>query len=604
MKRIARNYLAYSIIVAASLLVSCNNEENNEATFSEIKLNKSVLGIFIGETFVLTTTSDTESSIKWSSNKSDIATVNSEGLVTGISEGTAIITSESGNAKAICTVVISKKTFDLELNNSNLRLFPDPKYAETLEVLTDVEGNNITWESTNPEVAVVDENGLVTPNALGETTIIAGFDEFFTECLVEVVEGPVALIELDKTQVIMKTFQTDQLSIENIASELDEIGTPTWESSNPDIVSVDDEGQLTSYGVKGDVTISVTVDNLTVEATVTVTPAIVYVAGYDNDRAVLWKNDEATYVTDGSENESEAEFVYVADGEDPYTTGHVGESGTRSVKLWNDSQEQDTFTDGTEDARGKNILIHNNEIYVLGYEDVETNGSVRRIAKIWKSGALEPEYELTDGTKDANAYSFFVDSGVFYVAGYEKATTNTSSDLIPKVWMRNDNINQEIVLPHNNADGIAYSMAELNGDIYAVGYDRQGGTLTSVLWKKNSNEDNFSVTNLSDGGSSIAYSIVIHNGNVYIAGYEFINGDRTAVIWDENGNIIYSLNAEGVDQARAHSVYITDNGDVYVSGYQEDVEGDEVTTVWKNGEVHLTLSDGTNDARGLSIVVK
>jgi uncharacterized protein YjdB len=605
-----------SFLVTAIILVctnSCNKEENSIAV-AQVELNKSVLGILVGETYTLEATSNLENSkVEWSSSKSDAATVNSEGLVTGVSEGTAIITSESGNSKAICTVVVSKKTFDLELNLGSLRLYPYPEYAQTLEVLTDVDGNEIIWESSDPSIATIDQEGNVTPLALGETTITAGFDEFFVDCLVEVVEGPVTLIELDQTAVIMKTFKTAQLSIDNIeydsaAMENEEYNleesSPIWESSNPDIVSVDDEGNLTSYGVEGNVTISVTVDNLTVEATVTVTPAVIYVAGYDNVRAILWKNNEVTYITDGNENESEAEFVHVTDVDDIYTTGHVGTSGSRSVKLWDDNQEQYEFTDGTEDARGKGILMHNNEIYALGYEDVDTNGSVRRIAKIWKSGTPESEYELTDGTKDANAYSFFVYSGVFYVGGYEKATTSTNSDLIPKVWMRNDDINQEIVLPHNNADGIAYSMAELNGDIYAVGYDRQDGILTSVLWKKNSNEDNFSVTNLSDGGSSIAYSIAIHNGNVYIAGYEFINGDRTAVIWNENGNIIYSLNADGVTQARAHSVYVTDNGDVYAAGYQEDGGQDEVATVWKNGEVFLTLSDGTNDARGLSIVVK
>nr|WP_171657490.1 MULTISPECIES: Ig-like domain-containing protein [Allomuricauda]MDC6366062.1 Ig-like domain-containing protein [Muricauda sp. AC10] len=602
MKRVMQKLFVYCAL-AVTFLGGCT-EENHTDSPVEIQLNKSVLGILIGETYALSVTSEMESNIQWSSNKADIATVNSKGLVTGISEGTAIITSKSEGSRAICTVVISKKTYDLELNQNNLRLYPYPEYAQTLEVLTDVDDNEIIWESTDPSIATVDQMGNVTPLVIGETTITAKFDEFSVECFVEVVEGPVTLIELDKTELVMKTFKENQIFIENIESELEEIGLPIWESSDPDIVSVNNEGQLTSHGLEGTVTISVTVDNLTAEATVTVTPAIVYVAGYDNDRAALWKNNDITYVTDGSESESEAEFVYVLDEENIYTTGHIGVFGERSVKLWNDDQELYEFTDGTEDARGKAILLHNDEIYAVGFEDSDSGGLLRKIASIWKNGNLAPEYELTDGTKDAVAYSFFVDSEVFYVSGYEKETTNTSSSLIPKVWMRNNDVNEEIVLPNQGDDGIAYSIAELNGDIYAVGYDRQGGTLTSILWRKNDNEANFNATVLSDGGSSIAYSIAIHNGNLYIAGYEIIDGDRIATIWDENGTIIYNLNSEGVDEARAHAVYVTDNGDVYAAGYQENAEGKEVATVWKNGEPHLTLSDGNNDARGLSIVVK
>nr|WP_299000853.1 Ig-like domain-containing protein [uncultured Allomuricauda sp.] len=589
MKRIARNYLAYSIIVAASLLVSCNNEENNEATFSEIKLNKSVLGIFIGETFVLTTTSDTESSIKWSSNKSDIATVNSEGLVTGISEGTAIITSESGNAKAICTVVISKKTFDLELNNSNLRLFPDPKYAETLEVLTDVEGNNITWESTNPEVAVVDENGLVTPIALGETKIIAGFDEFFTECLVEVVEGPVTAIELDKTQVIMKTFKTDQLTIVNVASELEEIGTPIWESSNPDIVSIDDEGSLTSFGEEGNATISVTIDNLTIEVPVTVTPAVVYVAGWDNGKkAVLWKNGEEISLNQGV---SEAESVHVTDENNVYISGHVGSTNNRTVTVWNDTgSELYKLTNGNEDARGKGVLYDDgtNTLYTVGYEDNEEG---RKIAKIWQDGQIL--HELTDGSEDALADDIVPHNGSLYSVGYER-NPNTNR-LEATVWQDGMKL---YTLTDSGFESRVYGVEFIGNDIYTAGYERNPDSDIGRIAKVWINDEELYVY----PNKTRAYDMYVYAGDIYVAGRDDEPGPDTAIIW-RNGSVLYEL-TDGTKNAATYSVYVTENGDIYATGFEENENGDEVAKVWKNGEVHLTLSDGNNDARGLSIVVK
>lgn len=84
MKRIAKNYLPYFVVALTLLLGSCSEEDSENAT-SEIKLNKSVVGISIGETDTLAVISKiSDDVISWTSNKSDIASVNSKGIVTGI----------------------------------------------------------------------------------------------------------------------------------------------------------------------------------------------------------------------------------------------------------------------------------------------------------------------------------------------------------------------------------------------------------------------------------------------------------------------------------------------------------------------------------------
>ena len=62
----------------------------------------------------------------------------------------------------------------VSLNKNELKLNLDTKksYQLIAELVPSYATNkNITWESSNPEVATVDENGLVTAKALGETTI-------------------------------------------------------------------------------------------------------------------------------------------------------------------------------------------------------------------------------------------------------------------------------------------------------------------------------------------------------------------------------------------------------------------------------------------------
>ncbi|MEX0314658.1 MAG: Ig-like domain-containing protein [Allomuricauda sp.] len=587
MKQLAKNRFGFFVVAVALLLTCCSNEDNNTNEIAEIRLNKSVLGIFIGENYTLSVTSPTDNyDIEWSSNKTDIATVNSQGIVSGLSEGTAVITSKIGDSKAICTAVITKKTYELELNQDNLRLYPYPKYAQILEVLTDLEGNEVIWESSDPGVATVDQNGNVTPIAIGETTVTAKFDDFFVDCPVEVVEGPVTLLELSNTELIMKTFRMAQLSITTLESELEEIGQAIWESSDEEIVSVNSEGELTSFGQEGSATISVTVDNLTSECIVTVTPETVYVAGFDGEKAVLWKDNAPTYLT--GDDDAEAEFVYVMDEDNIYTTGHVGPTNSRSILLWNNDQVSYTLTDGTKDAKGKAILFHNDNFYTTGYEDDDGG---EKIAKIWENDQVL--YELTDGENDALTYTIFEDSGNFYTAGYEK---DAEGDLVAKVWENNQ---EKYVLTNGDYNAIAYSANILDNNIYAAGYEKNNdGKFIAKVWR-NDNE----LYSYSDGTyTTIAYSLDIHNGSIYVAGYDYSGDKRVATIW-RDGAQLYAL-TNGSEHARAYAVYVTDNGDVYAAGYEENGNGDEVAKVWKNGVQHMILTDGSGDARAYSIVVQ
>ena len=68
------------------------------------------------------------------------------------------------------------------------------------------------------------------------------------------------------------------------------------------------------------------------------------------------------------------------------------------------------------------------DIYVAGYDYSGANG----VAKVWKNG--KDLYDLTDGSKDAGAYSVYVVGGDVYTSGYEHNGTNK----VAKVW-KNDN---------------------------------------------------------------------------------------------------------------------------------------------------------------------
>ena len=111
----------------------------------------------------------------WSSSDEAVTTVDETGKVTAVGAGTAEITValEDGNISSTCEVkvvvpaegVTAPETLNLEVNGENTAQL-DVK--ATPEDATDV---TFTYESSNPEVATVDENGVVTAVANGEADI-------------------------------------------------------------------------------------------------------------------------------------------------------------------------------------------------------------------------------------------------------------------------------------------------------------------------------------------------------------------------------------------------------------------------------------------------
>ncbi len=118
----------------------------------------------------------------WTSNKPGTATVNqTTGLVTAVDSGTAIITATSEGITGSATVTVSLVPVAAVTVTSSR---PSPMVGQTAQLTaspTDAGGNPlsgraVTWTSTDPTVATVDSNGLVTVLNAGSVTIDALID--------------------------------------------------------------------------------------------------------------------------------------------------------------------------------------------------------------------------------------------------------------------------------------------------------------------------------------------------------------------------------------------------------------------------------------------
>lgn len=164
---------------------------------TSVTLNKKALNLQEGASEVLTATvaptNATNKTVTWKSSDTTVATV-SNGTVTAVKAGTAVITATSANGKsASCSVTVSAKTPDapdtpdtpnptpteVEVTSVSLNAASKTIYAnETLTLRatvmpTDATDKSITWTSSNTAVAAVDANGKVTPKDAGQATITA-----------------------------------------------------------------------------------------------------------------------------------------------------------------------------------------------------------------------------------------------------------------------------------------------------------------------------------------------------------------------------------------------------------------------------------------------
>ena len=145
------------------------------------------------------TPSDTnQTSLTWTSNNTSAVTVDQNGLVTGVSAGSATITAtgedENGNpVSGSCTVTVTTVAVTgVSLNKTTLDLSKGA--TTTLEATispSNASNKNVTWTSSNTSVATV-SNGTITGVAVGTTTItVKTVDGNKTaSCSVSVVEGP------------------------------------------------------------------------------------------------------------------------------------------------------------------------------------------------------------------------------------------------------------------------------------------------------------------------------------------------------------------------------------------------------------------------------
>lgn len=114
--------------------------------------------------------------------------------------------------------------------------------------------DEVTWKSSDSDVVTVDDSGQISAKSVGEATVKVQVGNVSASCSVTVVQ-PVTSISLDKKSLEMDALDTYQLTARVSPSDAADKSV-RWSSSNEEIVSVDENGQVTALK-KGNATITV-----------------------------------------------------------------------------------------------------------------------------------------------------------------------------------------------------------------------------------------------------------------------------------------------------------------------------------------------------------
>lgn len=214
--------------------------------------------------------------ISWFSTDPNVATVDKDGWVTAINQGTATIDVYVGSAKAQCIVRVHGEAVEPVQSRSDvlaqgqlrwveesetavwmpmetLFMIAGNSYPQIVEVSSALQGEPISWISEDPNVAEVNEKGVITALNPGTTKVTITVGEYSAECTVQVTKYPPDPEAGEEDGIALNWSVISLLAgaqyplTPDLAPEL--TGTEVvWTSEDPEIASVNPEGLVAAVG--------------------------------------------------------------------------------------------------------------------------------------------------------------------------------------------------------------------------------------------------------------------------------------------------------------------------------------------------------------------
>ena len=253
-------------VICGAVRATCEiTVKENEVLAQAVELTPESAELEVGETFSLAATiypeNTTDKSLAWSSSDAAVASVDENGVVTAVAVGSCVITATCGEVAGTCAITVKNPVIPADC----IVLTPDNAVIEVgdiLEITATVYPENatesrLTWRSSDENVATVHEHGhrnaTVTALNPGECTITAecyspnGVIMGSASITVKIHEVLADSVVLNLNSAMLELGEELRLIATVYPEDVTE--TLTWQSSNEDVATVDENGVVTAVAV-------------------------------------------------------------------------------------------------------------------------------------------------------------------------------------------------------------------------------------------------------------------------------------------------------------------------------------------------------------------
>lgn len=337
-----------TVTVTATVVTDKGNTYSKDYTVKiYIPLTSIGLGnasIRVGETVKLNASiapSDADyPNLTWSTDRSDLITIDSSGNITGTAEGTARITinsTDGSNLTANATVIVVKPS--LTVNGPTSVNIGEKITLEAIFSTINETATSISWSSTDQDKAsfVTDGDykrvltGVKAGTVNGTVTISTDKGSIYTKVFsITVTMIPATSISIENATIrvsqsldVTPTFTPSNASIKELI----------WETTNPQVVKVDSKGTIQGVTVGTATLTATTTDgtNLSDTATITVIRPSISVTG--PDKLFIGGQPITLQVLLSSVNESPTYTTWHVSDEDKLKADFTGVAGSSTRTL-------------------------------------------------------------------------------------------------------------------------------------------------------------------------------------------------------------------------------------------------------------------------------
>jgi len=207
--------------------------------------------------------------ITWSSSNEAIAVVSTNGTVTGVSIGNAIITATTKDGKTASVVVnVENKTAITIMGDATRILTLGQQHQLIANVTNNSTSLPVTWSSSNEAVAPVTASGIVTASSVGSAMITATTKDGYVAQVMITVEAKTGISIAGAATRVLTQGTQQQLSA-TVTTNSTSLPL-TWTSSNEAVATVTANGLVSALLLGSTIITATTKDGYAAQVLVTV----------------------------------------------------------------------------------------------------------------------------------------------------------------------------------------------------------------------------------------------------------------------------------------------------------------------------------------------